>query len=179
MTARMRSPEPADLGSPVRGAEIARRSIVLASALLLGGALQGAAQTPPPAQGQVWGGCVLNEQAVAALGADVDFVVVYSLENPDDGQALGNDEFTGPVICINEDRVGITAFEADDTTLLTPESRIPDDTGPMGATTVDLFGAEEALILQYGLPPGTPDTIEKRFCQTHAGSSECFIIVGD
>jgi hypothetical protein len=175
MPAPLPIPEPAGGASPPRGAMMARRSVALASALLLGGTLQAAAQTPDPTAGAVWGGCVLSDAAVTALPAGVDFVVVYSLSNPDDGQALdGGGGHTGPVICINESRVGITAFEFDDITPLTPESRIPDATGPEGAATVNLLAAEEALIVQYRLNPSL--AIEKRFCQTFAGNSQCFIL---
>lgn len=166
--------------------------MAFASAMLLGGSLEalaggGGGPIPSPAADHVYGGCTLSEGTLAGLAADarvqgvegpaaeVSFVVVYTLSNDNDGQSLGEGgPFTGPIICINDTEVEITAKEADGDPL-TEASDIPTDTDPGGADTVDVLETEESFIIKYQLN-GEPGDIEKRICHTVDGNVDCFII---
>jgi hypothetical protein len=112
---------------------------------------------------------------------EIAFVVVYALNNPNNGQPVPGG-FTGPIICTNPGNLevqgfGITGFEEDNATRLTEASEIPTDTDPGGAASVDIVGAEEAFILQYQLNGGSNDgKVEKRVCHTVAGNTDCFIV---
>lgn len=196
MTRSSNTHRPAGIAQRGAGGRTGRSLLALSAALLVGSTVHALAQTPPPAVDHVWGGCILSETAVIELqnsitagtgaeGADVDFVVVYSRANSNDGQFLGGGGVTGPVICINDDQVGITAFEADEG-ILTEASRIPTDTHQLvpgepdedEPTSVNLLAAEEVFILQYELLDGEEDAgdIEKRICHTVAGNGDCFRI---
>jgi hypothetical protein len=111
---------------------------------------------------------------------EIAFVVVYALNNPNNGQPVPGG-FTGPIICTNPGNeevtgVGITGFNRFNQ-LLTEASEIPTDTDPGAADSVDIVGAEEAFILQYQLNGGSNDgNVEKRICHTVAGNTDCFIV---
>ncbi|MGH8659064.1 MAG: hypothetical protein ACREV4_11485 [Gammaproteobacteria bacterium] len=167
-----------------------RRSATFVSSLLVGGWILGVspgalAQLPgPPAANKVWGGCELTNGAVIELQnsltaegglpgeplPQVDFVIVYSLQNNNDGQAIGEAGFTGPILCTDPGMVSIDTTTAD-----TP---IPSATEQAAGVTVDIEGIEEALLLQYqkmqsGALLGDR---EKRVCHTVAGNTDCFLI---
>lgn len=153
----------------------------LLAAGLAAGVVPGALAAPPA--NKVWGDCQLTQEAIDGIVASlestggvpsgngkVDFVVVYTLQNPNDGQKLGVEggpSFTGPVLCANTTNVDIASTEEN-----TP---IPKDSDP--ETTVDIKALEQALIVQYDQAG-----IRKRFCHTVANKNQCFLIrtpVGD
>jgi len=171
-----------------------RRSATFISSLLVGGWILGVsfgalAQAPgPPEANHVWGGCVLTSDAVTELRdslttpdvegglpedplPQVDFVIVYSLKNNNDGQALG-EAFTGPILCRNSGTVTI------DTT--TEDTPIPPVEDQENDVTVDIEGTEEALFLQYHRSDAIDAAErEKRVCHTVAGHTDCFLIKPD
>lgn len=151
-----------------------RRFATFLSALLIAGfagvspaAL--AAPPGPPSEDHVWGGCVLTPNAVSGLGEslksgvptdhEIDFVLVYSLQNDNDGQHFGKGT-TGPILCSNPKTVAIETTEEN-----TP---IPDGPGK-----VDIKALEQALIMQYQQQDGSRN---KRICHTVAGNTDCFLI---
>lgn len=153
-----------------------RRFGTFLSALLVAGFVAGvfpaalAVPPGPPSEDHVWGGCVLTTGAVGALrrsliGPDgegvrspqVDFVLVYTLQNDNDGQHFG-DGTTGPILCTNPDTVSI------ETTL--ENTRIPD------SGKVDIKALEQALIMQYQ----QAGIRNKRICHTVADNTDCFLI---
>ena len=153
-------------------------ALVLSSVALAGTTAPLFAQTA----NQVWAGCVLNT-ALANLQADVTagasltappeiaFVVVYSLNNDNDGQQIttgppGN--FSGPVICRNPAASIATAKQTD-----------PIPVGGSGASSVDILDAEEAFILRYRINGGPNNgKVEKRVCHTVNSNTQCFRISG-
>jgi hypothetical protein len=170
------------------------KATALASSMIVGStvlALAAEPDVPPPAPDKLWGGCVLDEATVAGLirsvgagnglqqsTAEVSFVVVYTLDNDNDGQPLSGSgsNFTGPVICTNPQAVNITAF-AKDRSPLKEITDIPTQTDPGNATSADILESEEALILQYRLNNGgNAGDIEKRVCHTTEGNVDCFRI---
>jgi hypothetical protein len=166
-------------------------AIALTSALLLGGSAPAlAAESDPgqPTESQVWGGCVLTteaeEGAVDALkdsmsssdnsgplnqeNLKVAFVVVYTL-NDHDGQPLSAGGFTGPVLCINPDVVGVKSRLQTD--------HLPDPS--TGATSIDTKDAEDVFILRYVLnseDEGVGGTNEKVICHSVGDQVNCFRI---
>lgn len=129
----------------------------------------------PPSVDHVWGGCRLTQAAVSGLesgvSADgegplssplVDFVLVYSLQNDNDGQLLGTG-YTGPILCTNPNNVNLAA---------TGENT------PIGtlAAPVEITALEGVLFLQHETVPGVPSSREKRVCHTVAGNTDCFLI---
>jgi len=196
------SDPPAVVGGYRRGMPRTWKATVLAAALLVGGSIEALAQDPPaPAPNKVWGGCVLNQDAVDGLigsleatggipvdQAAVSFVVVYTLTNPNNGQLLdatpNPDVYSGPVICTNP-AVAITAEEHDlDGGPLKETSDIPGsctsapchDTHPAGAADdIDINSAEEVFLLQYTVNGGDLDgTKENRVCHTTDANVDCF-----
>lgn len=173
---------------PIGGAWSDACRVVVASAAMaafLSGPAFAAVDPPQPER--VWGGCVLDPATVAEIQADVNvgiglasatdirvaFVVVYSL-NDNDGQgpvSLGPATgFTGPILCTNPAEVGIPNE-------VTESADIPAQTGPSGATSIDILDLEEAMILRYDVNGGAADgTIEKRFCHTVGVNNDCFRI---
>jgi hypothetical protein len=164
-----------------------QRRLAIVAAAALGVCLSSAAfAVDGPQPGRVWGGCVLSPTTVAAIQADVNdgigasadadiqvaFLFVYSLHDNDgqgpvkEGPTTG---YTGPVLCTNPDEVGlIKVKETDD---------IPTQTGPSGASSVDILDLEEAMVLRYQVNGGPAnDAIEKRVCHTTGNNNDCFRI---
>jgi len=124
--------------------------------------------------------CTLNATQIAALtpslvaagipAPTIDFVVVYSLTNPNDGQALGSGgtgPFTGPVLCTS----GAVGLEGP------PNVNVTTPIPASGSGTVDLLGIETALITQYRTRPAVPPgKVEKRFCHSVGDANDCFRI---
>ena len=107
----------------------------------------------------------------------INFVVVYSLALPNNGQAFFDGEggegeveseefvppkFTGPVICTNR-AFGFLSGRTD-IEPTTEDARIPPGEGQ-----VDLLGLNEALVLQY-----QQSRREVRFCHTAKAGVDCF-----
>ena len=89
------------------------------------------------------------------------YIVIYVLENPNDGQDLASStSFTGPIICTNVDTVDIS--------ITTEGTVIP---GP-----VDITGAQESSHVQFRPTGGTAADTEKRVCHTVASNTDCFLI---
>jgi hypothetical protein len=166
---------------PKRHLRHAAMSVVAALATGLFSLLSAGPVVAQPLANRVVGNCVLSGTAVTGLvssvqaalqaagvsppTARVDFVVVYTLANPNDGQPTG-EEFTGPVLCRRPAVGSLPAVQ------VAPVSQ----TDPIPATgTVDLLGIENALITQYRAPSGEGD-IEKRFCHTVGSTNDCFRI---
>jgi hypothetical protein len=154
-------------------------AIALATTLLLGSPIPALSQVAPPdpEDSHVWAGCVLDAATVAALQADVNvgieaeldsdieiaFVVVYSLNNDNDGQPVTGGT-TGPVICTNPEVV-----DTPSPTTQTTNIGSADD-------TVTILDAEEAFLLRYQFED-PPEDIEKRVCHTVDNNTDCFLIV--
>jgi hypothetical protein len=154
----------------------------LASLLVVGSTGETVAQTP----GAVWAGCDLEPATVAALKSEmpqtgnnrfvqagaVAFVVIYTMKD-NDGQEFAagpnGGQFTGPVICINDDAVegvGIAATSQSET--------IPSGSD---ATAVNTLDAEEVFILRYALANGSnAGTVEKIICHAVNDRMDCFRI---
>jgi hypothetical protein len=142
-----------------------RRAAAFVAAALSCSLSAGPAEAQSP--NQIVSPCELDPTTVSALETKVgavsgsstptdDFVVIYSLANPNDGQAVSGG-FTGPVLC---GRPGVSVVE---------------QTG--GGTdaipgTVNLRDTETALITQYL----TAGQIRKRFCHSVGVNSDCFVI---
>jgi hypothetical protein len=123
-----------------------------------------------PNLNRIWAGCVLTDTAVTELeasvgeGAGIDtpevaFVVVYSLNNDNDGQPVtvqGQAGFTGPVICRNTDVVSAPVATSQ-----------TDNVGP-----VTILDAEEAFVLRVQ----SGSSIAKRVCHTVNNNTDCFRI---
>ena len=152
--------------------------VALAAGLFAGGVVPAKAQTA----NEVSADCVLSSPTVAALQADVAdigedmpdaedvevaFVMVYALNNDNDGQPLDDDGgYTGPILCSNPDLVGVQ-----DTT---QDAAIPGSR----AVSVDTLDAEDVFILRYALNGGTNGgDIEKVICHTVDANVNCFRIV--
>jgi hypothetical protein len=100
----------------------------------------------------------VNTAVPGEVAPTIDFIVVYSLANPNDGQDLGTGAFTGPVLCRN------------------PGVNVAGETGtdPIPGT-VSLLDIETALITQY---QATGAPVQKRFCHSVNENSDCFKISG-
>jgi hypothetical protein len=106
----------------------------------------------------------LQTDVAAGIGinqgdVEIAFVVVYSLNNDNNGQPLDG-VATGPILCTNDDFLDPTAAAANDV--------IP----PSG--TVDIFDSSEAFLLRYE-ENETTDT-ETRFCHTTNANVDCFLL---
>jgi hypothetical protein len=165
-----RGPDPVQK-SRRRESGLACATMALAAFLLMGASVQALAQTP----GHVWAGCELSATAVDQLETTLDdagiidpevaFVVVYSLNNDNDGQQVAGG-FTGPVICRNNDVVSAP----------TPTTQT-NDIGSASATVTVLDG-EEAFLLRYQFEGEEEENdIEKRVCHTVDSETDCFLIV--
>jgi hypothetical protein len=128
---------------------------------------------------QVYAECELSADAVEALVesiedvnspnpndaeivGEVSYVVVYVVGNDNNGQEIVDDGsslgFTGPVICVDADAVGIEpALQTDD---------IPG---------VDILDLQDALILRHA-PAGDGAPGANRICHTTDGNTDCFDI---
>jgi hypothetical protein len=143
-------------------------ALAAASALIVGASVYAAvamAQEAPDLN-RIWAGCALSQDAVDALTADVAagqgigdpeiaFVVVYSLNNDNDGQPVtvqGQAGFTGPIICSVSPPV--------------PTSQ----TANVGPVTI--LDAEEAFLVRYQ----SGSSIAKRVCHTVNNNTDCFRI---
>jgi hypothetical protein len=158
-------------------------AIALASALLVGSMGAAIAQSPPaPAPNKAWGGCTLDADAVAALESrinaggqfddsldgpfKVSFVLVYALDNDNDGQPLEPAnvedplEFTGAILCTND-----VAGDPGEVDIVTT-------TETTTISNVDLLDAEQTFVLQYEGAGG----IQKRVCHKTDSSTDCFRI---
>jgi len=154
----------------------------LASVLFVGSPGEALA-VDPPAPNAVWHGCVLGPDLVgdleAKIGAGsnhldptVSFIVVYTMKD-NDGQEFttgpNRGQFTGPVICINDDAIeGVGIAETSQTATIPSGST---------ATTVNTLDAEEVFILRYALANGTDaGTVEKILCHAVNDGMNCFRI---
>jgi len=173
------------------GMPSACKAMALALALVVGGSVQALAQDPPNQEAnKVWGGCSLDPATVSELETDieaggipnakVDFIVVYSQENPNNGQKRSGPGYTGPVICTNPNEVDITAFDKNGEAggvRLSETTDIPTQTDAGGAMTVDILSAEEAFVLQHKLKDGSnTGEIQNRVCHTTDANVDCFLI---
>ena len=165
----------AALGVPISrwlGARRTCAALAVASALVAGAAVPAtiAVAQQSPDLNRIWAGCLLSPEAVDALEADVAagqgigtpevaFVVVYSLNNDNDGQPVsvaGQAGFTGPIICRNTEVAG----------------NIADTTQTTDVGNVTILDAEEAFVLRYQSPSSTA----KRVCHTVNNNTDCFSI---
>jgi hypothetical protein len=146
--------------------------------------------TPPAQSGEevgtpeanhVWAGCTLSNTTVndirSAIQAgqnidkpnvEVSYLVVYSSNNPNNGQPLTAGGFTGPVICTAP---AVPPFPQVLIEKTTESEDIPNSADQPGATSVDLLDISEALVLRYSYQPtGAALKKESRFCHTVAHS---------
>jgi hypothetical protein len=151
--------------------------------LFAGGSPVVAQQVPGPAPNAVWGGCVLGSDLVGDLeekiGAGsnqldptVSFVVVYTMKD-NDGQEFttgpNRGQFTGPVICINDDAVEGVGIDDTQQTATIPSGS--------SANTVNTLDAEEVFILRYALADGDDaGVVEKVLCHAVNDQMYCFRI---
>ena len=175
-----------------RGGRYALLAACAVAPLLIGGPVLAQSAPPAPSPNHTWAGCTLDQATVDALKArinaggqftptggpnskfNVSFVLVFSLNNDNDGQPLGtgsNPPFTGAILCTNNatgdgGRVGIVTTT--ETTLLPVQS---------DATSVDIRDAEQTHILQYRVNGGADaGETEKRVCHTTDSFNDCFRI---
>lgn len=148
-------------------------TVLAAAALLVGASDQATAQQ----FNRFFSGCVLGESGnpttsdliddleesgVSNAGTpdpEVAFVIVYSVNNDNDGQPLqvgGTRGATGPVLCLNDD-----LFDIQGTSQTAP---IP----PGG--TANFLDLEQVFIVRYQLPTGV---IEKVLCHTVNENTDC------
>jgi hypothetical protein len=93
--------------------------------------------------------------------SNVDFVLVYSLANTNDGQPTTGG-YTGPVLCVNPASVTYPPPATSENTPIGPEGQ-----------AWNITDLEQALLLQYEKTTGVR---EKRVCHTVAGNTNCFLI---
>jgi hypothetical protein len=93
--------------------------------------------------------------------SNVDFVLVYSLANANDGQPTTGG-YTGPVLCVNPASVTYPPPATNENTPIGPEGQ-----------AWNITDLEQALLLQYQKTSGVR---EKRVCHTVAGNTNCFLI---
>jgi hypothetical protein len=130
------------------------------------------------------GKCVLGTGALSALEQSlkndagltgklsVDAIVIHSVANPNEGQPIGANNFTGPIVC----------------TFKGPKSNYVIADAPQDANTripasgkIDILGTEITTAIQYRAPsaiqsPPNGGTIKKLMCLTTDSSNNCFII---
>jgi hypothetical protein len=151
---------------PVRGSGLAGAA---AAALLLVGPVGVAL----PALGQTTanrlGLCTLDAATVTALQGDVGagvgangvpevaFVVVYSINNDNNGQPIPGGT-TGPVLCTNPNAPLPLAT--------------PADTDILG---IDILDSAEAFLLRFEGSGGTTEP-ETRFCHTTNANVDCYLL---
>jgi hypothetical protein len=99
---------------------------------------------------------------IAAGDVEIAFVVVYSLNNDNNGQPLDGTA-TGPVLCANEAVTGLPAETTADTQIPSGEE-----------DTFDIRDSSEAFLLRYE-PSGTPNA-ETRFCHTTNANVDCYLL---
>jgi hypothetical protein len=146
----------------------------LAAALLTGVVVPQVAEsanfdpTTTPLPDRIYAGCQLDTSTGGTVhdlnsalegGHEIAFVVVYSLNNDNDGQPLVNVSgsvtgFTGPVICVNPDIAAIA-----------------NTTQTSSISGVDTLDIENAFILRY-----TDSTTKKSLCRTVDTNTECYQI---
>jgi hypothetical protein len=126
----------------------------------------GGPSLPGPSADRVWAGCTLSSGTVADIrkaieagngidkpNVEVSYLVVYSNNNPNNGQSLTGGGATGPVICTAPGVLIEPTTESADTPLV---------------SQLDL---SEALVIRYGYQPtGAGARTESRFCHTVASS---------
>lgn len=180
-----KNPKAVLAGRPVAG----RTLVAAAVAGLMGTAAPAWSDVPDPVKGHVWAGCVLDvrlggnqtndtvadlkENIIAGSNGkitnpaniDVAFIVVYSVNNDNDGQPVSGGH-TGPIICINKSLgVEVTSQTA------------PIPPAGSDASSVDTLDAEDAFILRYVLNGGINDgKKEKVICHTVNDQTDCFRI---
>jgi len=147
------------LGAAIAGAGFALAFSTLVSVL------------PASAQeaNRIWAGCTLGDLAADLeeqiqnqsgsgprniADAEVAFVVVYSLNNGNDGQPVGTSGFTGPVIC--------TA----------PGFSIATTSQTATINNANILDAEDAFFLRYQVG----SSVRKRVCHTVGSSTDCFTV---
>jgi hypothetical protein len=147
------------------------RAIGLAAGTLLSLCVAGAAW---PALGQEPHRlelCELGNTTITNLQADVAadtgaeevevaFVVVYSLNNDNNGQVVDG-EPTGPILCTNGALVDSPPVGTNANDVIPPEEG-----------TVDIFDSSEAFLLRY--EENATTDIETRFCHTVNANVDCF-----
>ena len=101
---------------------------------------------------------VADGTGIAGDDIEIAFVVVYSLNNDNNGQPLAG-AATGPVLCADPTVTGTPAET-------TADAQIP----PEG--TVDIRDSSEAFLLRYEAS-GTTEA-ETRFCHTTNANVDCF-----
>jgi hypothetical protein len=108
-------------------------------------------------------GTVGELQADVAAGTDIDdddieiaFVVVYSLNNDNNGQPLDGGA-TGPVLCTNP-------------ALVDPTETFADEEIPLEGT-IDILDSAEAFLLRY-----QDGETASRFCHTTNANVDCFLL---
>ena len=168
------------------GGRARRATLVLAlAALAAGGFLRPAtavAQTLPPPQADHPFGCQLGlitkttiETAIKLLypqfsSVAIDFIVVNSVPQDNDGQPLKTGGTTGPILCSFSGGIPVppTPYRIATTT---ESTLIPGG----DAASVDILSNQQQSVLQYRINGGTRNgQIEKRVCQTTDGNTDCF-----
>ena len=162
------------------------RRVTLALAALAAGcamlptALQ--AQTLPPPRADHAFGCQLGlvtkatiETAIKILypqvsNVAIDFIVVHSVPQENDGQPLRAGGTTGPIICSFSGGIPVppTPYRIETTreNVLIPSG---------DATSATILSNQQQSVMQYRINGGTRNgQIEKRICQTTDGNSDCF-----
>ena len=153
---------------PDRGKASARMAGI-AAAMLMSLSLVGAV-SPAFGQANQVGTCNLSSTTVNSLRSDVAsgigsaagdvevaFVVVYSINNDNNGQPVATGT-TGPILCTN---ATVVNRETTDQTTQIPSSG-----------TVDIFDSSEAFILRY--QHSGASEAESRFCHTVNANVDCF-----
>ena len=99
---------------------------------------------------------------------EASYMIAYNYNNPNLGFPLGNDTFSGPVVCSNE--VGVNVVEANDN-----QRDIPVAVGGIhgDATLVNSLPVLIGTELQTELVDDTSKR-EVRVCQSMAGNTDCF-----
>jgi hypothetical protein len=98
---------------------------------------------------------------IAVASVQIDYVVVYSNALANHGQPLPGGGTTGPVLCVNGDRVSVSETSSD-----TP---IPASPPASPSATIDIIATDQSLQVQYA----EEDETKTLFCAAYADLDEC------
>lgn len=167
-------------------------AILTAAGLAIGFAGQGLAGPPGgPAANEVFSGCefdpVLLDNALTIDNGDMSqfmdgeviasYIVIYRRDTQNNGQALGSDEFTGPVVCVATPLDENSTAENVSASASAESVPVPNEVDQPDATSVDILATQGGSILQYRVNGGDRnENIENRVCLSTDTGVDCVLV---